>query len=60
LSLKRAIYIKQRLSAESPEVGSRTRPQGMGFKENIVGSGTDDLVDAPDRRVEFKIRDCRA
>ena len=60
LSLKRAIYIKQRLSAESSEVGSCTRPQGMGFKENIVGSGTDDLVDAPDRRVEFKIRDCKA
>ncbi|WP_218511849.1 OmpA family protein [Variovorax sp. dw_308] len=60
LSLKRATYIKQRLTSESPEVGSRTRPQGMGYKENIVGSGTDDLVDAPDRRVEFKIRDCRA
>ncbi|WP_256734785.1 OmpA family protein [Variovorax sp. dw_954] len=60
LSLKRAAYIKQRLTSESPEVGSRTRPQGMGYKENIVGSGTDDLVDAPDRRVEFKIRDCRA
>jgi tetratricopeptide (TPR) repeat protein len=58
LSLKRAVYIKQRLIAESPEVGNRTRPQGMGFKENIVGSGTDDTVDAPDRRVEFKIVDC--
>jgi outer membrane protein OmpA-like peptidoglycan-associated protein len=60
LSLKRAAFIKQRLGAESPEVGNRSRAQGMGFKENIVGSGTDDLVDAPDRRVEFKIRDCPA
>ncbi|MDM0110652.1 OmpA family protein [Variovorax sp. J22R133] len=58
LSLKRAVYIKQRLTVESQEVGSRTRPQGMGFRENIVGTGTDDVVDAPDRRVEFKITDC--
>jgi hypothetical protein len=58
LSLKRAVYIKQRLTIESPEVGNRCQTQGVGFKENIVGSGTDDMVDAPDRRVEFKITDC--
>jgi outer membrane protein OmpA-like peptidoglycan-associated protein len=58
LSLKRAVYIKQRLTVESPEVGNRCHPLGMGFRENIVGSGTDDMVDAPDRRVEFKITDC--
>ena len=33
----------------------RTKPTGMGFRQNIVGSGTDDAVDALDRRVEFKI-----
>ncbi|MEJ7688746.1 MAG: OmpA family protein [Variovorax sp.] len=58
LSLKRALYIKQRLSAESLEVANRTRPQGMGSRQNIVGSGTDDVEDALDRRVEFTIVDC--
>jgi hypothetical protein len=32
----------------------------VGFKENIIGSGTDDLRDALDRRVEFKVRNCQA
>ncbi len=58
LSLKRALYIKQRLSAESLEVANRTRPQGMGSRQNIVGSGTDDVEDALDRRVEFTIVEC--
>jgi hypothetical protein len=30
----------------------------MGWRENIVGTGTDDVSDALDRRVEFKIVDC--
>jgi hypothetical protein len=30
----------------------------QGFRENIVGSATDDAVDALDRRVEFKIVPC--
>ena len=58
LSLRRAAYIKQRLGVEAAELTSRTRPQGMGFRKNIVGSGSDDAVDALDRRVEFKIVPC--
>ncbi|MDB5828901.1 MAG: flagellar motor protein MotB [Variovorax sp.] len=58
LSLRRATFIKQRLSADSADVARRTRPVGMGSKQNIVGSGTDDVVDAPDRRVEFSIVEC--
>lgn len=58
LSLKRAQLIRQRLAAESAEVGRRSRAQGMGARQNIVGSGTDDIVDAPDRRVEFDIVAC--
>ncbi|MEO7548587.1 MAG: M1 family aminopeptidase, partial [Ramlibacter sp.] len=58
LSLKRALYIKQRLASESAEVGGRTRPQGMGSRQNLVGSGSDDVVDALDRRVEFAIQEC--
>ena len=58
LSLRRAAYIKQRLGMESAELANRTKPQGMGFRQNIVGSGSDDAVDALDRRVEFRIVPC--
>jgi hypothetical protein len=58
LSLKRADYIRQRLSGEAAELGGRTKTAGMGFRQNIVGSGTDNVVDALDRRVEFKIVPC--
>jgi len=58
LSQQRAATIKQRLEAEAPELGSRTRASGVGFKENLVGTGTDDARDALDRRVEFKIVGC--
>ena len=58
LSLKRAQYVRQRLTLEAPELGPRTRAEGMGFRENIVGSGTDNGFDVLDRRVEFKIVPC--
>jgi outer membrane protein OmpA-like peptidoglycan-associated protein len=58
LSLQRANYILQRLATEAPPVGARAKTQGMGFHENIVGSGTDNAVDALDRRVEFKLVPC--
>lgn len=60
LSLQRATVIRQRLAAEAAELANRTKPQGMGFRHNIVGSGTDNAVDALDRRVEFKIVACGA
>lgn len=58
LSLKRAAYIRQRLAAEQTVLGGRTKAQGVGFRENIVGSGTDNSFDVLDRRVEFKINPC--
>jgi flagellar motor protein MotB len=58
LSLKRAQYVRQRLIAEAPELAGRTRAEGMGFRQNIVGSGSDDSFDVLDRRVEFKIVPC--
>lgn len=60
LSLQRATYVEQRLTAESPELGRRTKSVGMGNRQNIVGSATDDARDALDRRVEFKIVPCGA
>lgn len=58
LSLQRAKFIQQRLVGEASVLGTRTASSGKGFRENIIGSGTDDSVDALDRRVEFKIVDC--
>ncbi|CAN5787566.1 hypothetical protein BH11PSE8_BH11PSE8_07920 [soil metagenome] len=58
LSLQRANVIRQRLTAEAAVLGPRTQATGMGFRQNIVGSSTDNVVDALDRRVEFKIVPC--
>ena len=60
LSLQRANVIRQKLVVESSVLGDRTRASGKGFRENIIGSGTDNAVDALDRRVEFKIVGCGA
>lgn len=60
LSLQRATFIQQRLASESATVAGRVKPTGMGFRENIVGSGSDNAVDALDRRVEFKVEPCAA
>jgi outer membrane protein OmpA-like peptidoglycan-associated protein len=58
LSLRRAAFIRQKLASEATELAARTKADGKGFHENIVGSATDDAVDALDRRVEFKIVPC--
>lgn len=58
LSLQRANFIRQRLTGDAPALGARTRAEGKGFRENIIGSGTDSAVDALDRRVEFRIAPC--
>ncbi|MET0542467.1 MAG: OmpA family protein [Variovorax sp.] len=58
LSLQRARYVRQKLVSKSVVLKARTTPTGVGFRENIIGSGTDDAADALDRRVEFKIVSC--
>lgn len=58
LSEQRATAIRQRLAAEAPELMTRTKASGVGFRENIIGTGSDDATDALDRRVEFKIVGC--
>ncbi len=58
LSLQRAASIQKRIEAMTPETVGRFQPVGMGFRENLIGSGTDDQQDALDRRVEFKVRNC--
>jgi len=59
LSLDRANTVRQRLGSESAPLLERTKASGRGFRENLVGSGTDNAVDALDRRVEFLIADCQ-
>ncbi|NVN99796.1 MAG: OmpA family protein [Geobacteraceae bacterium] len=58
LSRQRAEWIQHQMESYSPKSRSRTQTIGRGFKENVVGSGKDDLTDAIDRRVEFKFNQC--
>jgi outer membrane protein OmpA-like peptidoglycan-associated protein len=58
LSLQRAQSIQKQMSFFAPEIIKRTEAIGRGFRENIVGTGRDDLTDEIDRRVEFKFNKC--
>ena len=58
LSEQRAQRIRQRLVSEAPGLSGRLTAKGVGFRENIVGLGSDDARDAQDRRVSFEFRDC--
>jgi outer membrane protein OmpA-like peptidoglycan-associated protein len=55
LSLLRAEYVKTRLGEEEPMLTTRTIANGMGSRDNLIGTGRDDITDALDRRVEFKV-----
>ena len=59
LSEKRSNRIQKQMLTYAPEIARKTSAVGRGFEENIVGSGTDDIRDAIDRRVEFKVMECR-
>jgi outer membrane protein OmpA-like peptidoglycan-associated protein len=58
LSVLRAENVKNRLERETPQLKGRVIASGVGSKEKLVGTGTDDLRDALDRRVEFKTVPC--
>jgi outer membrane protein OmpA-like peptidoglycan-associated protein len=59
LSQQRAVAMQRLIEAQARETTGKLQSVGMGYRENIVGSGTDDLRDALDRRVEFKVRSCQ-
>jgi outer membrane protein OmpA-like peptidoglycan-associated protein len=59
LSLKRAQYVQSLMQKDFPGIMKRSTAIGRGFKENIIGTGSDNVRDAIDRRVEFKIAKCR-
>jgi outer membrane protein OmpA-like peptidoglycan-associated protein len=58
LSLLRAEHVRSRLETEVPALGGRMIANGVGSRENIIGTGRDDATDALDRRVEFKTLSC--
>lgn len=58
LSLMRAEAIKAKLMSESRELAQRIQTSGAGFRENLIGTGTDDQRDSLDRRVEFRVVNC--
>jgi outer membrane protein OmpA-like peptidoglycan-associated protein len=53
LSLVRAEYVKGRLETDAPSLKGHLIATGVGSKNNLVGTGADDLSDALDRRVDF-------
>jgi outer membrane protein OmpA-like peptidoglycan-associated protein len=59
LSARRALVIERSLAAKSGPTSDRISSAGVGSRENLVGLGTDDLRDALDRRVEFRVVDCQ-
>ena len=58
LSQHRAEHIKKQLEVFSPQLRDRTIASGAGSRENLVGTGKDDLSDALDRRVVFHVHSC--
>lgn len=59
LSAQRADAVRQQLETANPALVQRIEAAGVGWRDNLVGTGSDDLKDAVDRRVEFKVVDCR-
>ena len=55
LSQLRAEYVKGRLETDAPALAGAPDCHGVGSKNNLIGTGADDLSDALDRRVEFKV-----
>jgi outer membrane protein OmpA-like peptidoglycan-associated protein len=58
LSRQRAEAVQKLLEQNNRALGARLSAAGAGSKEALVGLGTDDLRDALDRRVEFRVVDC--
>lgn len=59
LSLQRAERVRQLLIDEAGgDLAGQLDATGVGFSENIIGTGADDATDAIDRRVEFSVVPC--
>lgn len=60
LSLARANFVRAELERSAKPLAKRMTAVGVGSREWMVGTGSDDLVDAIDRRVQIKVANCPA
>ncbi len=60
LSQARADAVRLLLEREVSSLAGQLSATGVGFRQNIVGTGVDNASDAVDRRVEFKVVPCPA
>lgn len=60
LSLGRAEFVKAHLQRASRPLAKRLATVGVGSRETMIGTGSDDLADALDRRVQIKVANCPA
>ena len=58
LSRQRAEAVRRMLEHDNRAVAAKLSTAGVGSREALVGLGTDDVRDALDRRVEFRVVDC--
>jgi outer membrane protein OmpA-like peptidoglycan-associated protein len=58
LSRHRAEAMQKMLEQSNRRLATRLSATGVGSREALIGLGTDDLRDALDRRVEFRVVDC--
>lgn len=58
LSLQRAEAVLAAMVKNHGGLAQRVRADGRGYRNNIIGTGSDDAQDAIDRRVEFSIVSC--
>ena len=60
LSERRARFVRQQIVQRAPVLNVRLEALGRGSSDLLVGTGTDDLTDALDRRVDFQPERCNA
>ena len=58
LSAYRAEAVLRFMMLTEARLQSKIKPVGKGFRETIVGTGSDNASDAVDRRVEFRVVPC--
>ena len=58
LSRHRAEAVQKLLEGNNRSLSTRLSATGVGSREALIGLGTDDMRDALDRRVEFRVVDC--
>jgi outer membrane protein OmpA-like peptidoglycan-associated protein len=58
LALQRAAVVRWILAKDAPPSAKRFQAEGVGWRENLVGLGSEDASDALDRRIEFRVVAC--